>query len=163
MAAARTATRASTASARTANTTTSASVDEVPAESSNDQPAGSKTSTRPKKAAAGTKPARAPRKTAAKTAKTGTKKAEVTEPQKVGPGTDAEPEVPVDAEEPDLESPDLEDLIWPDLIIAGGGVSKRADKWLPLLDVRTRVVAAELRNDAGIVGAAVAAALGPDH
>ncbi|HEV7650517.1 MAG TPA: ROK family protein [Actinophytocola sp.] len=50
----------------------------------------------------------------------------------------------------------LEDLIWPDLIIAGGGVSKKADKWLPLLDVRTRVVAAELRNDAGIVGAAVA-------
>ncbi|HEV2779114.1 MAG TPA: ROK family protein [Actinophytocola sp.] len=53
----------------------------------------------------------------------------------------------------------LEDLIWPDLIIAGGGVSKKADKWLPLLDVRTKVVAAELRNDAGIVGAAVAAAL----
>ncbi|MGH3762081.1 polyphosphate--glucose phosphotransferase [Actinophytocola sp.] len=50
----------------------------------------------------------------------------------------------------------LEDLIWPDLIIAGGGVSKKADKWLPLLEVRTRVVAAELRNDAGIVGAAVA-------
>jgi polyphosphate glucokinase len=56
----------------------------------------------------------------------------------------------------------LEDLIWPDLIIAGGGVSKKADRWLPLLDVRTRVVAAELRNDAGIVGAAVAAQLGGD-
>jgi polyphosphate glucokinase len=54
----------------------------------------------------------------------------------------------------------LEDLIWPDLIIAGGGVSKKADKWLPLLDVRTRVVAAELRNDAGIVGAARAAKVG---
>lgn len=53
----------------------------------------------------------------------------------------------------------LENLIWPDLIIAGGGVSKKADRWLPLLDVRTRVVAAELRNDAGIVGAAVAAEL----
>jgi polyphosphate glucokinase len=53
----------------------------------------------------------------------------------------------------------LEDLIWPDLIIAGGGVSKKADRWLPLLDVRTKVVAAELRNDAGIVGAAVAAHL----
>jgi polyphosphate glucokinase len=50
----------------------------------------------------------------------------------------------------------LEDLIWPDLVIAGGGVSKKADKWLPLLEVRTRVVPAELRNDAGIVGAAVA-------
>jgi polyphosphate glucokinase len=54
----------------------------------------------------------------------------------------------------------VEDLIWPDLIIAGGGVSKKADKWLPLLEVRTKVVAAELRNDAGIVGAAVAARLG---
>jgi len=54
----------------------------------------------------------------------------------------------------------LEDLIWPDLIIAGGGVSKKADKWLPLLDVRTRVVAAELRNDAGIVGAARAVKVG---
>ncbi|MDQ3405129.1 MAG: ROK family protein [Actinomycetota bacterium] len=53
----------------------------------------------------------------------------------------------------------LENLIWPDLVIVGGGVSKKADKWLPLLDVRTKVVAAELRNDAGIVGAAVAAAL----
>jgi len=53
----------------------------------------------------------------------------------------------------------LENLIWPDLIIAGGGVSKKADHWLPLLQVRTRVVAAELRNDAGIVGAAVAAEL----
>ncbi|HVK22701.1 MAG TPA: ROK family protein [Actinokineospora sp.] len=54
----------------------------------------------------------------------------------------------------------LENLIWPDLIIVGGGVSKKADKWLPLLDVRTKIVAAELRNDAGIVGAAVAASGG---
>jgi len=51
----------------------------------------------------------------------------------------------------------LERVLWPDLIIAGGGVSKKADKWLPLLDVRSKVVPAELRNDAGIVGAAVAA------
>lgn len=54
----------------------------------------------------------------------------------------------------------LEDLIWPDLIIAGGGVSKKAHKWLPLLEVRTEVVAAALKNDAGIVGAAWAAAHG---
>lgn len=53
----------------------------------------------------------------------------------------------------------LENLVWPDLIIAGGGVSKKADKWIPLLNVRTRVVAAELRNDAGIVGAAAASAV----
>ncbi|HWR47315.1 MAG TPA: ROK family protein [Pseudonocardiaceae bacterium] len=51
----------------------------------------------------------------------------------------------------------LENLIWPDLIIAGGGVSKKADKWLSLLECRTPVVAAALRNNAGIVGAAAAA------
>ncbi|WP_434448055.1 polyphosphate--glucose phosphotransferase [Lentzea sp. E54] len=54
----------------------------------------------------------------------------------------------------------LEDLIWPDLVIAGGGVSKKAHKWLPLLEVRTEVVAAALKNDAGIVGAAWAATHG---
>lgn len=54
----------------------------------------------------------------------------------------------------------LESLLWPDLIILGGGVSKRAEKWLPLLECRTMVVAAALRNDAGIVGAAAAAAEG---
>jgi polyphosphate glucokinase len=57
----------------------------------------------------------------------------------------------------------LEGLIWPDLIIAGGGVSKKADHWLPLLETRTRVVAAALKNDAGIVGAAAAAAEGIAH
>jgi polyphosphate glucokinase len=51
----------------------------------------------------------------------------------------------------------LERSVWPDLIIAGGGVSKKADKWVPLLSTRTPVVAAQLRNDAGIVGAALAA------
>ncbi|GAA4887226.1 polyphosphate--glucose phosphotransferase [Saccharopolyspora cebuensis] len=52
----------------------------------------------------------------------------------------------------------LERFLWPDLLIAGGGVSKKAHKWIPLLDTRTPVVAAELKNDAGIVGAATAAA-----
>jgi polyphosphate glucokinase len=51
----------------------------------------------------------------------------------------------------------LERGIWPDLIIVGGGVSKKASKWVPLLSTRTRVVPAELLNDAGIVGAALAA------
>jgi polyphosphate glucokinase len=54
----------------------------------------------------------------------------------------------------------LENLLWPDLIIVGGGVSRKADRWLPLLDARTPVVPAALRNDAGIVGAAAAAAEG---
>jgi polyphosphate glucokinase len=57
----------------------------------------------------------------------------------------------------------LEGLIWPDLVIAGGGVSKKADHWLPLLNVRTEVVAASLKNDAGIVGAAAAAVEGIGH
>lgn len=50
----------------------------------------------------------------------------------------------------------VEALFWPDLIICGGGVSKKADSWLPLLHkVRTRVVPAKLVNDAGIIGAAL--------
>lgn len=48
-------------------------------------------------------------------------------------------------------------LFWPDLIIAGGGISKNWDKWADRLVVPTQVVPAELRNEAGIVGAAVAA------
>jgi polyphosphate glucokinase len=52
----------------------------------------------------------------------------------------------------------VENAIWPDLFIAGGGISKKADKWIPLLTNRTPVVAAELLNGAGIVGAAMAAA-----
>jgi polyphosphate glucokinase len=52
----------------------------------------------------------------------------------------------------------LEASVWPDLIIVGGGVSKKAAKWVPLLSTRTPVVPAELQNDAGIVGAALAAA-----
>ena len=51
----------------------------------------------------------------------------------------------------------LEDLFSPDLFIVGGGVSKRHHKFLTLLDTRTEVVPAELLNDAGIVGAALAA------
>lgn len=51
----------------------------------------------------------------------------------------------------------LETLLWPDLIVVGGGVSKKAAKFLPRLDTRAEVVPAALRNDAGIVGAALAA------
>ncbi|MGY4651912.1 polyphosphate--glucose phosphotransferase [Mycobacterium sp. URHB0021] len=53
----------------------------------------------------------------------------------------------------------IENAIWPDLFIAGGGISRKADKWIPLLTNRTPVVAAALQNTAGIVGAAMAAAL----
>ena len=48
----------------------------------------------------------------------------------------------------------IEDLLWPDLIVVGGGVSKKADKFLPLLHLRAPIVAAQLRNAAGIVGVA---------
>ena len=41
------------------------------------------------------------------------------------------------------------------MIIIGGGASRKADKFIPLLTVRTPVVAAALQNDAGIVGAAI--------
>jgi polyphosphate glucokinase len=51
----------------------------------------------------------------------------------------------------------IEDLFCPNLFIAGGGISKKADKWVPLLQNRTPVVAATLQNTAGIVGAAMAA------
>jgi hypothetical protein len=51
----------------------------------------------------------------------------------------------------------VENAIWPDLIIVGGGISRKADKWVPLLKNRTPVVAAALQNSAGIVGAAMAA------
>jgi polyphosphate glucokinase len=51
----------------------------------------------------------------------------------------------------------LEDLVWPDLFVVGGGVSKNPGPWLPLLRCRTPVVPARLRNKAGIVGAALQA------
>lgn len=51
----------------------------------------------------------------------------------------------------------VEALFTPDLFVVGGGVSKSAGKWVPLLDLRTPVQPAQLLNDAGIVGAAIAA------
>ncbi|HET7305236.1 MAG TPA: ROK family protein [Segeticoccus sp.] len=52
----------------------------------------------------------------------------------------------------------VEDLLWPDLIVVGGGVSKKADKFLPHLHLRAPIVPASLRNAAGIIGAAQLAA-----
>jgi polyphosphate glucokinase len=54
----------------------------------------------------------------------------------------------------------LENLLWPQLFILGGGVSKKPEKWVPLLKARTPLVVAEMRNNAGIVGAALAAVEG---
>ena len=51
----------------------------------------------------------------------------------------------------------LELLLSPDVFVVGGGVSKKADKFIPLLKAQATIVQAELQNDAGIVGAAMAA------
>jgi polyphosphate glucokinase len=50
----------------------------------------------------------------------------------------------------------MEMLLSPRLIIIGGGISKKSDKFMPLLSgLRARVVPARMLNDAGIVGAAM--------
>ena len=51
----------------------------------------------------------------------------------------------------------VEMLFSPDLFVVGGGVSKHAAKFLPHVKIRTPIVPAQLRNQAGIVGAAVLA------
>lgn len=51
----------------------------------------------------------------------------------------------------------LERLLWPDLIILGGGVSKKFSQFSDYLTVKSEVQPAKLLNDAGIVGAAIAA------
>jgi polyphosphate glucokinase len=56
----------------------------------------------------------------------------------------------------------VEDLLWPDLFVLGGGISKKADKFEPYLQCKTPVVAARLLNQAGIVGAALQAAASHD-
>jgi polyphosphate glucokinase len=57
----------------------------------------------------------------------------------------------------------IENAMSPELFIAGGGISRKADKWVPLLENRTPVVAAALQNTAGIVGAAMAATRDVTH
>jgi polyphosphate glucokinase len=52
----------------------------------------------------------------------------------------------------------MEQLLAPDLFIIGGGISRKSGKFLPRLTLKARVVPAYLQNDAGIVGAAMAAA-----
>jgi polyphosphate glucokinase len=54
----------------------------------------------------------------------------------------------------------MEKLFWPDLFIIGGGISKESEKYIPLLKIETPVVPAQLLNEAGIVGAALAARTG---
>ena len=51
----------------------------------------------------------------------------------------------------------IELLFWPDVIIIGGGVSKKHEKFFPHINVRAKLLPAAFRNEAGIVGAAMAA------
>jgi polyphosphate glucokinase len=51
----------------------------------------------------------------------------------------------------------LEGLLWPDLIIIGGGISKSPEKFMPLLASKAKIVPATLANAAGIIGAALSA------
>jgi polyphosphate glucokinase len=51
----------------------------------------------------------------------------------------------------------IELLFWPDVIIIGGGVSKKHEKFFPHIKVQARLLPAAFRNEAGIVGAAMAA------
>jgi polyphosphate glucokinase len=52
----------------------------------------------------------------------------------------------------------IDSLLWPDLVIIGGGISKDADKFIHELPSRVKCVPAALQNQAGIVGAAMLAA-----
>lgn len=54
----------------------------------------------------------------------------------------------------------LEKILSPDLFVVGGGVSKNSEKFLPLLNLRTPIVPATHRNNAGIIGAAALGARG---
>jgi polyphosphate glucokinase len=51
-------------------------------------------------------------------------------------------------------------VLWPELIIIGGGVSKKAGNFLPLIELRTPIIPAQLHNDAGIIGASLFAPQG---
>ena len=51
----------------------------------------------------------------------------------------------------------MEGLFWPDLFIIGGGVSRKHEKFLPLIEVQAQIVPAKMFNQAGLAGAALAA------
>lgn len=54
----------------------------------------------------------------------------------------------------------LEALFSPDVFVISGGISKRATEFIPLIDVNTPIVPAKLKNNAGIIGAALLGASG---
>jgi len=54
----------------------------------------------------------------------------------------------------------VQQVLWPQLFIIGGGISNVAHEFLPLIELRTPIVPARLRNHAGIIGAALYAPKG---
>jgi polyphosphate glucokinase len=54
-------------------------------------------------------------------------------------------------------------LLWPDLIIVGGGISRKAKKFIPRIKLHATVVPARMRNEAGIIGAALHASAPHRH
>lgn len=53
----------------------------------------------------------------------------------------------------------MEDLFWPDLMIIGGGISRDHAKFFKYINIRTKIVPAQLYNRAGIMGAAYYASI----
>jgi len=53
----------------------------------------------------------------------------------------------------------MEKLLSPDLFVIGGGVSKKPDKFFEYIELKAKIVPAEMHNDAGIVGAALSTEL----
>ncbi|UCD41684.1 MAG: ROK family protein [Chloroflexota bacterium] len=51
----------------------------------------------------------------------------------------------------------MEKLFWPDLIILGGGISKKHEQFKQYITVQAEVIPAQMMNEAGIIGAAVGA------
>lgn len=52
---------------------------------------------------------------------------------------------------------EMERLFWPDVIIIGGGVSKSSSEFFPYLTTQAKLLPAQMLNNAGIIGAALAA------
>lgn len=57
----------------------------------------------------------------------------------------------------------IEELFWPDLFVFGGGISKRFEAYSHHFTTQASIVPAVLRNQAGIVGAALSASIGATH
>lgn len=51
----------------------------------------------------------------------------------------------------------IESLFYPDLIILGGGISKKFDRFSKYIELECEIIPAEMKNNAGIIGAALAA------